>query len=526
MYKKFFKRFLDIIISLLGLIILSPVILIVAILVRIKLGTPIFFKQERPGLNEKIFTLYKFRTMNDKKDENGNLLPDEERMTKFGDFLRSTSLDELPELINILKGEMSIVGPRPLLVDYLELYDEKQKHRHDVRPGLTGLAQINGRNNTTWEKRFEDDLKYIKNITFIEDFRIFLMTFAKVFKREGITQEGNATMERFEGGKKMNNVLFCSAGRRVKLIEDFRKTMGDTGKLVAANASNLAPAIYVADKYYIVPKITEENYIDTILDICKKEDIKIVCTLIDPEIKVLADNRKKFEELGILLMVPSSKTAELCFDKFKMFKYLKENGIETVCTYGSVEEFENNKDGVTFPVFVKPRTGSGSVGARRVDDIETLKNLFEKDETLIIQELMVGSDLDADVYVDTITNEVINVFLKNKLETKIGGANKTISFKDDTLVEFIKRIVSKFEFKGTINMDFFKRDGKYYLSEVNPRFGGGYIHPYAAGVDFIKYLIENANGNKNTPEIGNYEEGSVMMMYDDIVFIKPDEFNK
>jgi lipopolysaccharide/colanic/teichoic acid biosynthesis glycosyltransferase len=201
MYKKFIKRLLDILISFCALVVLSPVFLIVAILVRVKLGKPVIFKQKRPGKNEKIFTLYKFRTMTDKKDENGKLLPDEERLTKFGNFLRSSSLDELPELVNILKGDMSLVGPRPLLVDYLELYNEKQKHRHDVRPGLTGLAQINGRNNTTWEKRFEDDLKYIENITFFEDARIFFMTFFKVLKKEGITQDGNATMERFMGDK-------------------------------------------------------------------------------------------------------------------------------------------------------------------------------------------------------------------------------------------------------------------------------------------------------------------------------------
>lgn len=202
MYKKYIKRLLDILISFCALVGLSPIFLIVTILVKIKLGSPVIFKQKRPGLNEKIFTLYKFRTMSDKKDESGRLLSDEERMTKFGNFLRASSLDELPELINIFKGDMSIIGPRPLLEDYLELYNENQKHRHDVRPGLTGLAQINGRNNTTWEKRFEDDLKYIGNITFINDLKIFFMTFAKVFKREGINQEGNATMERFKGDTK------------------------------------------------------------------------------------------------------------------------------------------------------------------------------------------------------------------------------------------------------------------------------------------------------------------------------------
>lgn len=201
MYKNYIKRFLDFTLSLLALILLSPVMLIIAILVRIKLGTPVIFKQQRPGKNEKIFTLYKFRTMTDKKDENGNLLPDSERLTKFGKLLRSTSLDELPELVNIIKGDMAIVGPRPLLVGYLPLYNEEQKHRHDVRPGLTGLAQVNGRNSISWEEKFKDDLKYVNKITFIGDTKIILKTVGKVFKREGISQENSATMEKFQGNK-------------------------------------------------------------------------------------------------------------------------------------------------------------------------------------------------------------------------------------------------------------------------------------------------------------------------------------
>lgn len=203
MYRKYIKRVLDFTLSLIALIILSPIYLVLAILVRIKLGSPIIFKQERPGLNEKIFTLYKFRTMTDEKDENGKLLPDEVRLTKFGKILRSTSLDELPELINIIKGDMSIVGPRPLLVEYLPLYNEKQRCRHNVRPGLTGYAQISGRNSISWEEKFNDDLMYIENITFTEDLKIVLKTALKVIKREGISQEGNATMEKFTGNKEL-----------------------------------------------------------------------------------------------------------------------------------------------------------------------------------------------------------------------------------------------------------------------------------------------------------------------------------
>ena len=186
MYAKYVKRILDFTLSLLALIVLSPIMLILYILVRIKLGNPVIFKQMRPGKDEKIFKLYKFRTMTDEKDEQGNLLPDEQRLTKFGKFLRSTSLDELPELINIIKGDMAIVGPRPLLVRYLPYYTENEKHRHDVRPGLTGYAQVNGRNALGWDRRLQMDVDYSRNLTFIGDIKILLKTISKVVKKDGI----------------------------------------------------------------------------------------------------------------------------------------------------------------------------------------------------------------------------------------------------------------------------------------------------------------------------------------------------
>lgn len=191
MYRKYIKRMLDFILSLLAIIILSPVLFIVAVLVRAKLGSPVIFKQKRPGLHEKIFTLYKFRTMTDEKDEEGNLLPDEVRLTKFGKLLRSTSLDELPELFNILKGDMAIVGPRPLLVKYLPYYTIEERHRHDVRPGLTGLAQVNGRNFLKWEERFKIDCQYVKTISFYLDLNILAQTIRKVFIKEDIMESTN-----------------------------------------------------------------------------------------------------------------------------------------------------------------------------------------------------------------------------------------------------------------------------------------------------------------------------------------------
>lgn len=195
MYAKYIKRTLDLILSLMALIVLMPLMIIIGILVRINLGSPIIFKQKRPGKNEKIFTLYKFRTMTDKRDIDGNLLPDEYRLTKFGKFLRSTSLDELPELINIIKGDMAIVGPRPQLIKDMLFMTKEQRRRHSVRQGLTGLAQINGRNNITWEEKLEYDLRYIENITFVEDTKIILKTILKVFKRDDINTNGMDTAE-------------------------------------------------------------------------------------------------------------------------------------------------------------------------------------------------------------------------------------------------------------------------------------------------------------------------------------------
>lgn len=204
-YEKYIKRMLDFLLALSAIVVLSPIILITALLVRIKLGSPVIFCQRRPGKDEKIFSMYKFRSMTDEKDEDGNLLPDEIRLTAFGKKLRATSLDELPELFNILKGDMSIVGPRPLLVSYLERYNEEQKHRHDVRPGLTGLAQVNGRNAISWEDKFVYDVEYVKKVSFGNDLKIIFQTVGSVLKRDGINSATSATMEEFKGsGEKVH----------------------------------------------------------------------------------------------------------------------------------------------------------------------------------------------------------------------------------------------------------------------------------------------------------------------------------
>lgn len=324
------------------------------------------------------------------------------------------------------------------------------------------------------------------------------------------------------------NILFCSVGRRAELLKNFRNTMGDKGKIVATDLSKTAPAVYVADKRYFVPRIDAPEYISVILDICKKENIQAVTTCIDPEIMLLAEHRKKFDEIGVEVLAPYLETAQICFDKFKMYEYLVRNGIKTVLTFGNIDTFEiaYTEGKINFPVFVKPRTGSGSVGARKIDTLGELRVAMIEEPDLIIQEFMCNAlDIDADIYIDTISHKPVSIFSKKKLETKIGGASKTISFNDNKLVEFVCDALNIFKFNGPIDMDLWYRDGEYYLSEVNPRFGGAYLHAYGAGVDFVKLIQRNINGEENEAVFGNYEENIVMMMYDSVVITKIDDLS-
>ena len=322
------------------------------------------------------------------------------------------------------------------------------------------------------------------------------------------------------------NILCCNVGRRGRLMLDFRRSLAGKGKVVGTDNWSVAPALFLADKMYVVPKIRERNYLETVLDICSREDIKAIATFIDPEIELLSAHREVFLSHGILPLCPSERTAHLCFDKYEMFKHLRDHGVRTVLTYRNLASFKEGleKGEIAFPVFVKPVSGSGSVGARRVDDMPALEELFKEGAyDYIIQELMREGDCDADVYVDCISHEVVSVFSKRKIETRIGGASKTVSFKDPALFDFVREVCSVLELSGPCDMDFFLKDGRYCLSEINPRFGGAYLHAYGAGVDFMKYILRNIDGLANEPEIGCYDEGVLMLMYDDVVITRESE---
>lgn len=315
-------------------------------------------------------------------------------------------------------------------------------------------------------------------------------------------------------------ILICSAGRRAALIQLFKESAGSTLEMIAIDNDCYAPALQMADKCFQVPLIADERYIPLLIDICKKENICAIFTMIDPEIELLALHRQLFDNIGIRLFVPSLSTAQLCFDKFVFYEYLTEHDISTVLTFDSIAFFAQAfEEGViNFPVFVKPRKGSASVGARTVFSMDELEMASKLDPTLIIQEYMDCDDVDVDAYVDAVSGETVRIFSKLKLETRIGGASKTVSFHDKNLDEFVVRINKLFSFVGPINMDFFRKDGKYYISEINPRFGGGYLHAHGAGVNFIDLIVSNIQGLPNDIVWGEYPEGHVMMMYDAVVF--------
>ena len=340
MYQKYIKRFFDIILSLCCIILSSPILLVTALLVRIKLGSPVIFKQERPGYHNEVFTLYKFRSMTDAKDENGNLLPDKERLPRFGQLLRSTSLDELPEFFNILFGHMSFVGPRPLLKQYVDFYSARQKRRADVRPGLTGLAQVNGRNAISWEEKFEFDLEYVDSISLITDIKIMFQTVTKVLKRAGISAQESVTMYAFQGTKKGQfskykrdghiKILFSSVGDQVEFIDTFRYAAGKLGvkvTFVGCDHSLEAPALYRCHKHYQVPEPGEEGYITALLHICKQENIGLIIPRTEKDVFIMSQRISEFEAIGTEVLIANEELAVLCSNKRWTGNFFEECGL-------------------------------------------------------------------------------------------------------------------------------------------------------------------------------------------------------
>lgn len=323
----------------------------------------------------------------------------------------------------------------------------------------------------------------------------------------------------------MKNILMLNAGTRNRLIKDFKRDLAGMAEVIATDSYYLAPALYEADRHFVTKRWDEDGYWEDIFQICRDNQVGMVLSLVDPELEALAKRKKQFAQMGILVNTSNENVVHDCFDKWRVLHFLEQNGYPCIKTYRTYQEAEQKlADGsLTFPLLVKPRCGSGSAGIEKITTRNRLETVVNGNEDLIIQEFMQGQELGVDVYIDLISGEVISIFAKKKLKMRAGETDKSVSYKNEKLFEMISRFAKKFGLSGANDIDVFERDGEFYISEVNPRFGGGYLHAYENGERFPLYLINNMNGIPNMPNVGNYEDGVYMMKYFDVKILKAEE---
>ncbi len=314
------------------------------------------------------------------------------------------------------------------------------------------------------------------------------------------------------------NILILSSGTRNKIVQYFRKALSGIGNVIATDMNIYAPSLYDADRFYTVPPITASNYLDVIFDICRKENVSAVMSLIDPELSLLAKNKDKFRKIGVCVIGSPYELCERSLNKMDMYCWLSEHGYRCGKSYADRQLFERAKEAgeISYPVFVKPICGSASKAISEVFDDEELEAALSHGKGLMIQEYLKTREIGADVYIDLISGEVVSIFTKRKLMMRAGETDKAVSFKDEKLFALIEKFVKESGYSGVIDIDIFEIDGEFYISEVNPRFGGGYPHAYESGVNFMEMIVNNLQGKVNRPAIGAYDAGIVMMKYNEI----------
>lgn len=320
----------------------------------------------------------------------------------------------------------------------------------------------------------------------------------------------------------MINLLVLSCGTRNKVVQYMRQALAGQGAVIATDCSPLAPALYEADRHHIVPRMTEEGYIERIFDLCEQEKISGVLSLIDPELSLLAKNEEYFARLGVTVIGSDYALCERSLDKFAMYEWLVSNGYRCARSYVQFEAFERDiKNGkLSFPVFVKPVRGSASLSIGKAANEDEARRLFSQAPGMMVQEYLSGQEIGADVYIDLVSGEVVSIFTKKKLLMRSGETDKAVSFKDDALFDLIVRFAKQSGYRGQIDIDLFEQNGQYTISEVNPRFGGGYPHAHACGCDHMRLILNNLLGRENPVRIGDYEEGIYMMKYNEICIRK------
>lgn len=563
------KRVFDVFVAAAALVILAPVLAALALAVRLAVGPSILFKQQRPGLCGRPFTIYKFRTMSNARNAAGHFLPDAERLGWFGKFLRSTSLDELPELINVLRGEMSIVGPRPLMMEYLPRYSAEQMRRHDLLPGITGLAQINGRNAASWPRKFELDVWYVDHRSMWLDLKIIATTVWKVLKRDGINQSDRVSSEPFMGnadiarsrngvhvkldsqvmgtgaasmnnGVRVTNVLFTCAGRRTFIIRAFQQALNNCGRVFACDASPDAPALQMADKGFVVPSVEADNYLDVLLTICRERRVRLLVPAVEPELPLLAAHRARFLKIGTLPLVSSPEIVAICYDKLETARFLNRCGLAVPRTYVQLEAAREalSRGEITFPLVVKPRWGVSSIGLAISKDDQELDFAFKTTEKqiacsffaqvsaaapkecVLIQERLSGEEYGLDI-VNDLNGRHVCTFAKRKLKMRAGQTDRAITVNDEKLEKLGRLIGEQLGHVGILDCDLFASEEGYRVIDLNPRIGGGYPFSHVAGANVPAALIAWMNGEEADPRCFQIQPNLAIARCDEYVAIDP-----
>lgn len=319
------------------------------------------------------------------------------------------------------------------------------------------------------------------------------------------------------------NILILSAGTRCKLVTYFKREENGFGRVITTDCSKYAPALYLSDRYYIVPRMTDPGYLSLLEEICAKEEIRVILPLNEDELQLMADNRQRFERMGILVAVSDAKAVALCRDKYAFYKALSDAQIPCIKTYECKKDsLDYLKSMLEFPVFVKPRYGAGSVGNIKAPSFSFLQELVaNSEEELIVQPFVGEKQYDADAYVDFVSREAIAIFAKEKLRMRAGEADKSQTVIEEEIFDVMKRALSLLHLQGPVDADLFRYDGKYHILEINPRFGGVYPHAYECGVNFVRFLARNAGGFSNEPQIGAYKNHAVMLKYTDVMLVQP-----
>lgn len=504
MYQKYIKRCLDIIFALCLIIVASPLLFIVAILVRTKLGTPIIFRQERPGFDNKVFTLYKFRTMTDAVDADGNLLPDAQRLTKFGQMLRATSMDELPEFFNILFGHMSFVGPRPLLKNYVKLYNPRQMRRHEVLPGLTGLAQVNGRNAISWEEKFEFDIEYVENISLLLDLKIVFLTVLKVLSRAGISAYESVTMESFQGtrrrrfskyrNRKELRILFSGIGDRVELVEAFLYAAGKLDArihLVGCDSTLEAPALYKCHQNFQTPKAGDEGYVTKLLSICKKEKIELLIPSTEKEIFILSQRKDEFAAVGTRLLVSNEEYVGFCSNKKWTAAFFEECGVNYPKPVHNLEEYAQG-----YPCLLEILDEDGNIiQTRKVEQQKDLYYIAEKYKHISVRPFLEGKIYEIDVFCD-FQGEPIYITPRAKEDIEGREISRYRVVRDENIGNEVQKIIKMFRPVGPMTIKMLRQEttGENFYLRLEPRFDDNVPVSIKAGADSPMALLRILSG--------------------------------